>query len=218
MADRPVQPQLGRRVKRLRTRADLTLHDLATRSGVSVSALSKIENGQSNASFDTVLKMARGLGVLFDNLIHEAGSCAPENLARLVVTRSGEAEEVPTTIYTYRAYGTAMRQRRLMPLEIEVKTREVPDSVDWSTHGGEEFILVLEGQIELHTEHYAPQRLCIGDTAYFDSLMRHAFVAVGKETARLLSVSLADENRVQSAVADGHSTRSPLRQRADGVQ
>ena len=47
--------------------------------------------------------------------------------------------------------------------------------------------------IEFHTEHYAPVRLEHGDSVYFDSLMRHAFVTVGGGSeAVIVSVSLSD--------------------------
>ncbi len=209
MGSLPAQPRLGRQVRALRQQAGMTLQQLSLRSGVSISALSKIENGHSSASFDTALKIARGLGVLFDNLV-DGDSPGKGNLSRLVVTRAGDAEAYPTEIYTYRAYGTEMLHRRLMPLLIEVKTREVPDPVDWSTHEGEEFILVLDGEIELHTEHYRPQRLRAGDAAYFDSQMRHAFVAVGSGVARILSVSLADRGPRPSARDETQTLGSPL--------
>lgn len=208
----PAQPRLGRRVKALRRTAEMTLQQLSERSGVSVATLSKIENGRSSASFDTVLKVARGLGVLFDNLVGDEVSDR-RNLSRLVVTRAGDAEEYPSEIYTYRAYGTEMLHRRLMPLMIEVKTRTVPDPVDWSTHEGEEFILVLDGEIDLHTEHYKPQRLRTGDAAYFDSLMRHAFVAVDCSAAKILSVSLADTGPHGPANEKADTVGSPLRAR-----
>ena len=41
----------------------------------------------------------------------------------------------------------------------------------WSSHEGEEFILVLKGLVELHTEFYEPARLEAGDSAYIDSGM-----------------------------------------------
>lgn len=60
-------------------------------------------------------------------------------------------------------------------------------------HGeGEGYIYVLSGSIEMHTEFYEPVRLDVGDSAYIDSGMRHAFASLGPEDARILSVCLAD--------------------------
>ena len=211
MAAPPSQPQLGLRVKRLRNQAGLTLQDVAKRSGVSISTLSKIENGRSAAGMDTIVKIARGLGVLFQRLVEDEPEVSKTNLSRLVVTRAGHAATYPTEIYDYADYSAQLKCPQLMPLLIMVRTRAVPALVDWSTHPGEEFIFVLEGSIELHTEHYAPHRLDQGDTAYFDSLMRHAFVAVGPGAARILLVSLNDQAGKPPVHWETATTDSPLR-------
>lgn len=211
MVAEPAQPELGLRVKRLRKESGLTLQDVAVRSGVSISTLSKIENGRSAAGMDTVVKVARGLGVLFQRLVEDPPPAPAAGLSRLVVTKAGDAHAYPTEIYDYADYSAQLRRPKLMPLMITVKTRSVPALVDWSTHPGEEFIFVLEGAIDLHTEHYAPQRLEQGDTAYFDSLMRHAFVAVGTDAARILSVGLSDRTEKTTTETERPSAGSPLR-------
>lgn len=47
---------------------------------------------------------------------------------------------------------------------------------------------MLEGTLELHTDLYAPARLEVGDSIYFDSNMGHAYIAFGEATCRVLSV------------------------------
>lgn len=59
-------------------------------------------------------------------------------------------------------------------------------------HPGEEVDHVLEGEIEIHTEHYAPVRLAQGDCAYFDSTMGYAFIAAGKKDALVFWVFNAE--------------------------
>lgn len=181
---------LGARIKAIRKMQGMTLGDLSASSGVSVSALSKVENGRINASVDTIFKIARGLGVLFDNLL-ASPSRETEGTARLVVTRRGDAQRFPTEIYDYYVHSPELVRKSMLPLVMRVKARQAPNFLDWSTHRGEEFVLVLRGAIELHTHHYAPARLEAGDSAYFDSLMRHAFISVGEGEAEILSVSLA---------------------------
>jgi len=77
----------------------------------------------------------------------------------------------------------------MVPLEILVRARSVDEFDHWSQHRGEEFVYVLSGAIEIHTEHYAPFRLEQGESAYFDSSMRHVYITVSKDEARVLSVS-----------------------------
>jgi quercetin dioxygenase-like cupin family protein len=81
-----------------------------------------------------------------------------------------------------------------------VKARSVPPAADWSTHPGEEYVLVLSGAVELHTEHYAPVRLGAGDSAYFDSLMKHCYVAASEEPPRLISISLSGSSDLGASV------------------
>jgi uncharacterized cupin superfamily protein len=55
-------------------------------------------------------------------------------------------------------------------------------------HEGEEFLYILEGELELHTECYAPLILKAKESVYFDSRMGHAYIARGTEPCRALSM------------------------------
>jgi Cupin domain. len=50
---------------------------------------------------------------------------------------------------------------------------------------------VLEGDVLVYTEEYAPLPLSEGDSTYFDSTMGHAVVSVSKEDALVLWVCVA---------------------------
>jgi len=182
---------LGQRIRAIRNEQGLTLAELSERSGVPVSTLSKIENGQVRTSADNLFKIARGLSVLFDNLV-DPRPARQAVTGRRVITRASEAETYRTEIYDYRVHADELLKKRMAPLCMEIKTREVPAAQDWSHHEGEEWVFVVEGAIDLHTEHYASARLEEGDSAYFDSTMRHCFVNAGEGPAVILSVCLAD--------------------------
>jgi XRE family transcriptional regulator of biofilm formation len=63
---------IGQRIKRLRIAQKLSLSELAVRSGVAKSYLSKIErNIQSNPSIQFLEKVAEALGVTVEDIIHE---------------------------------------------------------------------------------------------------------------------------------------------------
>lgn len=207
----PTLTNLGPQVKALRRDLGLTLQQVSERSGVSVATLSKIENGRISGTVNTMLKVARGLGVLFDRLLeHPEQDRQPT--ARLVQTKAAGVEAFPTEFYDYYVHSSDLVGRRMLPLVIIVKTREVPPRLDWSTHAGEEFLLVIEGRIQLHTEHYAPITLDAGDSVYFDSLMRHAYVVVSEEDARVISVSLArqgEQNAMATQLQRSMATHEP---------
>jgi XRE family transcriptional regulator, master regulator for biofilm formation len=63
---------IGERIKRLRAEKKLTLSELAERSGVAKSYLSKIERHiQSNPSIQFLEKVAEALGVTMDDILYE---------------------------------------------------------------------------------------------------------------------------------------------------
>ena len=179
----------GENIRRFRTEASLTLKQLSQRSGVSIATISKIENGKISGGFTTVYKIARGLGVLVTEIVKPKSD---QEMA-LVVKPKDAAEIHPTGIYDY--YPLAYRlDGRLNPYVMVVHTKSVPDLRDWSIHNGEEVIHVVSGIIELHIEGQAPQRLAEGDSACFDSGLRHAFVCRSRRPAKLFSVSTRESS------------------------
>lgn len=175
---------IGASIRRFRLAEGLTLAQLARRSGVSISTISKIENGKILGGFETIYKLARGLGVLVTEII----DAEPEVREPMVVHRGRQTDVHQTGLYDY--YPQAIRHAgALNPYLMVVHTRTVPDRLDWSIHDGEEVIIVLEGAIDLHQEGASVLRLDAGDSACFDCGRRHCFVSIGEGPARIVSVS-----------------------------
>jgi len=63
--------QISRRIRRWREAGELTLHELAARSGVATSTIQKVETAQMIPSIAVLLKIARGLGRRLSELIHD---------------------------------------------------------------------------------------------------------------------------------------------------
>lgn len=178
------------RLKSLRQSKDLTLDELSRLSGVSIATISKIENQQQKPGFETILKISRALHINFVHML-EPEPAAPPKMARRVITRAAQAPVYASGIYGYAAHATELAQKAMVPLVMQIKTAIVPPAGEWSVHDGEEFAYVLHGAIILHTEHYAPTVLQQGDSCYFDSTMRHAYVRQGPGKATVLSVCLS---------------------------
>jgi transcriptional regulator with XRE-family HTH domain len=177
--------QIGERIKSLRKERDWTLHDLSRKSGVSVSTLSKIENGQVATSFDTLLKVSSGLETSFEAILSHGTAGAN---GRLTVTRPGQALNFSNAMYEYAVHSGELRQKHMIPLVMEIKARRLDQIINWSSHEGEEFIYVVTGKILLYTEFYEPHALSAGESAYIDSKMQHAFLNRGKGMAQILSI------------------------------
>lgn len=64
--------RLARRLRHLRTQQQISLHQLARRSGVSTATLSGLEAGRGNPTLATLLALAPALGVSVADLLREA--------------------------------------------------------------------------------------------------------------------------------------------------
>jgi transcriptional regulator with XRE-family HTH domain len=179
--------QIGARLKEIRRTLDRTLAQVSEVTGVSISNLSKIENNQISPSFDIMKRICDGLGVSIEDFVHPGEKNVVSG--RKTTTREGEGDHFTSGQYDYRAHASELSRKAMVPLEILVHARSVEEFDHWSQHRGEEFVYVLSGAIEVHTEHYAAFRLERGESAYFDSSMRHLYVSVSKDIARVLSVS-----------------------------
>ena len=186
--------QIGQRIKALRRDRRWTLQEFSRRSNVSISALSKIENGQVAASFDTLLRIARGFAINFDAML--SAGAERRSAGRFTNTRGGAGVFFSTDMYEYEVHSAELKRKHMIPLHMEVKARRLSELTRWSSHEGEEFIYVIKGKIELHTELYAPFLLLPGDSAYIDSQMRHAFLNRGKGKAEMLSICFSQEVRL----------------------
>ena len=179
--------QIGARLKEIRRTLDRTLSQVSDATGVSISNLSKIENNQISPSFDIMKRICDGLGVSIEDFVHPGEKNVVSG--RKTTTREGEGDHFTSGQYDYRAHASELSRKAMVPLEILVRARSVEEFDHWSQHRGEEFVYVLSGAIEVHTEHYSAFRLERGESAYFDSSMRHLYVTVSKDDARVLSVS-----------------------------
>lgn len=191
----PPQPEhehfLGSRVRRIRIDKDWTLSELARRSGISVSTLSKVENHKISLAYDNIIKLANGLGVevaeLFAaNALHVANS-------RRSIVRGSEGKLLSTPNYDYFYLGTDIVKKRMIPIYTRIKCHDIKEFGDFLQHSGEEFIYVLEGAVEVHTASYSPLVLRTGEGVYLDSTMPHAYISVGPDDALVLGVCSSPE-------------------------
>ncbi|QEY25016.1 helix-turn-helix domain-containing protein [Neisseria animalis] len=170
---------LSLKLHRLRKQSGQTLQQLSEKSGISVSALSKIEKGQLSPTYEKIAALARGLDIHVAELFYEEQHSAPNG--RLAVTRAGEAPLHRTAQYDYRPLCGELTNKQFVPLLTTVKARSIKEFPAKLQHEGEEFVYVLEGEITIHTDFYQPVTLYAGDCCYFDSGMGHACVAGGSD-------------------------------------
>lgn len=184
----------GEILRALRADRKWTLADVSARTGLTISTLSKIENGRMTLNYDKMMRVATGLnidiGVLFASPVQQAVARpdVPLNGGRRSVTRAGDGRMIETRNLTQHYPAADLLNKQIVPIITEVKARSRAEFGDLLRHPGEEYVLVLEGTLELHSELYAPVRLDAGDSIYFDSSMAHGYVAASDGVCRILSV------------------------------
>jgi transcriptional regulator with XRE-family HTH domain len=178
---------IAERLRSLRWARALTLAEVSHATGVSVSALSKIEKNQVSPSFDIIKRICDGLQVPLEEFVRPGAKTSVSG--RKTVTRRDEGVHFASAQYDYKAHATELSKKGMVPFEMRIRARSADEFDHWSQHNGEEYVYVLSGEIEIHTEHYAPFRIAAGESAYFDSGMKHLYVSVGADDARVISIS-----------------------------
>nr|WP_315526770.1 XRE family transcriptional regulator [uncultured Achromobacter sp.] len=181
------QSALAPRLRALRQARAWTLKQAAAATGVAASTLSKIENSLLSPTYDNLIKIAAGLDLDVAELF--TASDAHMGTGRRSLSRQGEGRQYETPYYDHRLLCTALSHKRMMPFHTRVKARSFDEFQDWSRHRGEEFVYVLEGEVQLYTEFYEPARLKAGESFYIDSRMGHRVISLSKDDAIVLWVS-----------------------------
>jgi transcriptional regulator with XRE-family HTH domain len=199
-------PRIGPSLGMIRKAKGWTLKQFSDATGVSVATLSKIENDQAGLSFGTVLKIVSSLGMTFEELL--SPGAGEGGRGRRAINRAGSGVRLATSQYDYEVFATELVAKRMVPLITRVKARTIADFPRLLGHAGEEWIYVLKGAIEIHTEYYAPVILRQGDSIYIDCGMGHASISIGEEDAELLSVVFGQETPPLPQGADPSSGRT----------
>lgn len=173
-------------VKALRQRASLTLNELAQRSEVAASTISKIEAGQLSPGYEIIVRLAHGLHVEVAELFKPHTSLAATG--RRGITRKGQGVVYETARYTYEAIANDVARKAFIPLRARIKAHEHLAGDQLPAHEGEEWVFVLSGTVILHSEHYEPLELRQGDSVYFDSRSGHLLISSGDEDAEVIWV------------------------------
>jgi len=179
--------KLGERLKEIRTSLGLTLEEASQKTGLARSTLSKIENEQISPTFQAMQKLTSGLQINIPQLF-----AAPKKVnttGRRDITRKDLGKQHPTSTYEHELLATQLTNKKMMPFKSLIRARDFDAYADWIRHDGEEFLLVLSGELTFYSEYYEPVNLSEGDSVYYDANMGHMLVSVSEEDASILWVT-----------------------------
>ncbi|MER9940037.1 XRE family transcriptional regulator [Mesorhizobium sp. M0088] len=178
-----MQGNVGSKIRDARKERNITLRDLSERSGLSVSQLSKLENGKARLTVDVALMIA---GVLHVPVASFLFSPKPGMQARRSITRAGSGILHQGNAMEFEVLCSDFRDKTNIFWRVTLRAKSFEENGGWRSHSGEEFIHVLSGSLELHTIHYDPTVLQPGDSILFDGEMQHAYIALGEEPVIML--------------------------------
>ena len=180
---------LGNKIKQLREAAGLQLTDLAEAAGIQVSQIALVENNEVSPSISTLIKIARRMGVRLGTLLDGTEVTSPivssPQKLRSTVNTSKAGDNAHLDFYSLAGQ---KNDRNMEPFFINVNYVE-QEKDNYSSHEGEEFIYILEGQVEVF---YGSEKYLLnpGETIYYDSIVPHLVRSASKDNyAKLLAVT-----------------------------
>jgi transcriptional regulator with XRE-family HTH domain len=180
----------GRVLRAERLEQGLTLRALAARLDMPFSTLSKLENGKIAMTYDKLVRLSQALNVDIASLLANGGPSdkpvAP--LGRRSVARAGEQAGANSDLYRHFYPAGDLIDKLMVPIIIDVTADSIEEVGGLVRHSGEEYLYVISGVMEVHSDLYTPLTLSAGDSVYFDSGMAHAYVRVGDAPCQVLSI------------------------------
>ncbi|MDY2641180.1 MAG: XRE family transcriptional regulator [Mediterranea sp.] len=180
---------VGEKIKSLREEKGLSREELARQSGIGIEQIERIESDIDLPSLAPLIKIARVLGVRLGTFLDEQQENGPVVCRKDEVMNSIEFSNNAIQSrkhMTYHSLSRSKADRHMEPFIIDVMPTDDTDFV-LSTHEGQEFILVMEGTMEI-THGRNNYILNEGDSIYYDSIVPHHVHGYKGQAAKILAV------------------------------
>ena len=102
------------------------------------------------------------------------------------VTTNGNGTHQKLARYDAEVLCADLSRKEMHPVINTIWARTLDQAGGLSSHQGEEFLYVLEGEVIIYSDLYAPTKLARGDSLYFDGAQKHAYVCGSDELNRIL--------------------------------
>ena len=182
---------VGSKIKGLRETKNLSIEEIAERSGLTVEQINSIENDVNLPSLGPLIKIARALGVRLGTFMDDNDALGP------VVTRAKVREKDSSISFSngatdarkhmeYHPLAQQKAGRHMEPFVIDINPEENPN-FQLSAHEGEEFSYVMQGEVEIE---YGKDKYLLteGDSIFYDSIVKHHVHGAPGKSAKILAV------------------------------
>ena len=182
---------VGAKIKGLRETKNLSIDVIAERSGLTVEQIESIENDVNLPSLGPLIKIARALGVRLGTFMDDNDALGP------IVCRAEDREKDSSISFSngatdarkhmeYHPLAQQKAGRHMEPFVIDINPEDSPE-FQLSSHEGEEFIYVMQGEVEIvyGKETYTLKE---GDSIFYDSIVKHHVHGAPGKSAKILAV------------------------------
>ncbi len=185
------QSIVGHKIKGIRESKNLTIEEISERSGLSAEQILSIENDENLPSLGPLIKIARALGVRLGTFMDDNDALGP------VVCRAADRERNSSISFSndatdarkhmeYHPLAQQKAGRHMEPFVIDINPEDTPN-FQLSEHEGEEFIYVMNGEVEIvyGKDTYTLEK---GDSIFYDSIVKHHVHGAPGKSAKILAV------------------------------
>lgn len=181
---------VGEKIKSLRETKEISIAELAERTGLAEKQINRIENNVDIPSLAPLIKIARALGVRLGTFLDDQ-----DEMGAVVYHKDEETKETISfsnnamdtrTHMRYLSLAKSKSDRHMEPFIVDIEaTNDTEYSL--SSHEGEEFIYVMEGVVEV-SHGKKIHVIKAGDSIYYDSIVPHHVHGHEGQAAKILAV------------------------------
>ena len=179
------ESKVGARIRMYREKLDMSVFDLSEKSGIAEKTINLIEKGSVMPALGVLTKLSRALGQRLGTFMDDQYKPDP------IITRAKDLEAkkvvqegVNELGYSSHSLAFGKPDRHMDPFRIEFAA---DGAGEVSSHEGEELIICLSGEVELMYGN-DKQVLKAGDTAYYNSVVKHGLKALGGKPASVYGI------------------------------
>ncbi|KUO50068.1 MAG: hypothetical protein APF76_06280 [Desulfitibacter sp. BRH_c19] len=177
---------IGAKIKKLRNIKSKTLKELAEKTGLSTSFLSRLENDKAEATLNDLRKLADELDVSVISLLpdeFEEDIRLVRRKERHTILQPSSNENCEPCVLEFLLWGSK--------INLEPTLMTIPpgsDSGGVAIHAGEEFLFVLEGELKVYCGEKSFD-LKEGDTLGFPAQYPHRWENITGQNSRIIVAS-----------------------------
>ncbi len=175
--------EIAPRLRGLREAVDLTIEELAKKTGIPPQQVTAYESGATEIPVSYLVDVARVCGVDLTEILsggeaHLHSYCLVKKDKGLSVERRKD--------YDYKSLAYKFVGRHMEPFLVRVPPKD-ESQLNFNTHNGQEFIFILEGRLEVRLDKNV-EIMEPGDCLYFSSVTPHALRGLDGKDALFLDV------------------------------